>query len=314
VTLPELLDTLDRGGLCLRRRGDGLVVAGGTGPPDPALLAALRDHEEALQEMIPGETDALPHDLSHGGDEMKTAREVPGAAAEPATDGTAASWTFDGQIVDGFVAHIRRSVPLYDAGHDLVCQIADYFVHDGSVCYELGVSTGELMRKLVERHAGKEGVRWIGIDPVARMIAKAEEHCRGLENVNLIVGDAVTFEYEKADLIVSYYCAQFTHPKYRQDLFDRIYERLNWGGALIMFEKVRGADARFQDMLVSLYNDFKVTQGFDADEILNKTRSLRGVLEPFSREGNLGLLRRAGFTDIETVMKYLCFEGFVAIK
>jgi len=224
------------------------------------------------------------------------------------------SWSFDGPIVDKFVEHIRQSVPLYDDGHDLVCQIADYFVHDDSVCYELGVSTGELMRKLASRHAYRPGVRWIGIDCIPRMIHKAQEHCAGLDNVTLLVGDALTFKYDQTDLIVSYYCAQFTHPKYRQDLFNRLYAQLNWGGALVLFEKVRGADARFQDILVALYNDFKAKQGFDADHILNKTRSLRGVLEPFSHEGNLGLLRRAGFTDIETVMRYLCFEGFLAIK
>lgn len=225
-----------------------------------------------------------------------------------------AVWSFDGDIVDTFVEHIRRSVPLYAAGHDLVCQLSDYFVHDDSVCYELGASTGELLRKLADRHSHRPGMRWIGIDSVPRMIVTAQNHCRGLDNVTLRVGDAVTFDYERADLIVSYYCAQFTHPKYRQDLFDRLYQRLNWGGALLLFEKVRGADARFQDIFVSLYNEFKTAQGFDADEILNKTRSLRGVLEPFSREGNIGLLRRAGFTDIETIMKYLCFEGFMAVK
>lgn len=236
------------------------------------------------------------------------------ALADQAVKSLPARWTFDGDIVDSFVDHIRQSVPLYEAGHELVCQIADYFVHDDSVCYELGVSTGELMRKMARRHAHRPGVRWIGIDSVPRMITKAQRHCADLDNVTLLVGDAVTFEYEQPDLIVSYYCAQFTHPKHRQVLFNRLYERLTWGGALIMFEKVRGADARFQDIITSLYNDFKATQGFDADEILNKTRSLRGVLEPFSRDGNIGLLRRAGFSDIETVMKFLCFEGFIAIK
>lgn len=223
-------------------------------------------------------------------------------------------WSFDGEIVDTFVDHIRRSVPLYDAGHEMVCEVADYFVRDHSICYELGVSTGELLQKLASRHIHRTGVRWVGIDSIPRMIVKAQKHCHGLDNVTLVAGDAVTFEYEQADLIISYYCAQFTHPKHRQALFDRLYQRLNWGGALLLFEKVRGADARFQDIFVSLYNDFKTKQGFDADEILHKTRSLKGVLEPFSREGNLGLLRRAGFTDIETLMKYLCFEGFLAIK
>lgn len=82
----------------------------------------------------------------------------------------------------------------------------------------------------------------------------------------------------------------------------------------MLFEKVRAPDARFQDMMSALYNDFKAKNGFTADEILNKTTALKGVLEPFSTEGNLGLLRRAGFTDIMTIMKHLCFEGFLAIK
>ena len=47
---------------------------------------------------------------------------------------------------------------------------------------------------------------------------------------------------------------------------------------------------------------------------LAKARSLKGVLEPFSREGNLGLMQRAGFVDIMSVFKYVCFEGFLAIK
>ena len=225
-----------------------------------------------------------------------------------------ADWSFDGAVADTFVDHIRQSVPFYDEGHELICNLSDYFVRSDSVCYELGVSTGQLLRQLAEHHLRKPDVRWVGVDPVEPMVEKAREHCAGHRNIELLVGDAVEFEYEKADLFVSYYCIQFIPPRYRQELIDRIYERLNWGGALIMFEKVRGPDARFQDIMVSLYNDFKVKNGFTADEILNKTSSLKGVLEPFSTEGNLGLLHRAGFVDITTVMKFVCFEGFLAIK
>ena len=119
-------------------------------------------------------------------------------------------------------------------------------------------------------------VRWIGIDPIEPMVEKARTHCHGQENIELLVGDAVEFEYEKADLFLSYYCIQFIPPRYRQELIDRIYERLNWA----RFDHVREGqrtDARFQDIMVSLYNDFKVKNGFTADEILNKTSSLKGV-------------------------------------
>jgi tRNA (cmo5U34)-methyltransferase len=225
-----------------------------------------------------------------------------------------ANWTFSGSVADTFVEHVRRSVPYYDAGHDMVCQLSDFFCHGDSVCYEIGVSTGQLLRKLAQHHATKPGIRWIGIDTEEAMIDKARRHCAGVPNIELDVADARLGSFEKSDLIVSYYCLQFIAPKDRQDVYTRLYEALHWGGALIVFEKVRAPDARFQDMNVSLYNDYKRREGFSADEILNKTASLKSVLEPFSTEANLALLRRAGFVDVTTVMKYLCFEGFLAIK
>ena len=205
-----------------------------------------------------------------------------------------AKWTFEGNVAETFVDHVRQSVPMYDAGHELINSISDYFVRDDSICYEIGTSTGQLLRKLATHHEHKPGVRWIGIDPVEAMIEKARVHCAGVPYIELIQDDAISHPYEKADFFVSYYCVQFVQPRYRQELINRIYERLHWGGAFVLFEKVRGPDARFQDMSVALYNDFKARNGFSADEILNKTSSLKGVLEPFSTEGNLGLLRRAG--------------------
>jgi tRNA (cmo5U34)-methyltransferase len=224
------------------------------------------------------------------------------------------AFSFDGPVATTFVDHVRQSVPFYDVGHDLVCALSDYFCHADSRCYELGVSTGQLLRKLAEHHAHKPGIRWVGIDRAEDMIAQAKKHCAGIENVELVVDDVLAADLEGADLIVSYYCVQFVAPRRRQDLFDRVYRALNWGGAFIMFEKVRAPDARFQDMLVTLYNDFKTKNGFSAEEILNKTSTLKGILEPFSTEGNLGLMKRAGFVDVMTVMKYLGFEGFIAIK
>jgi tRNA (cmo5U34)-methyltransferase len=67
-------------------------------------------------------------------------------------------------------------------------------------------------------------------------------------------------------------------------------------------------------MIAQLYNDFKYRNGFSPEEIVEKARSLKGVMEPFSTQGNLDLMARAGFKDVVTVQKYLCFEGFLAIK
>lgn len=224
-----------------------------------------------------------------------------------------ASWTFGGEVAKTFSDHVRRSVPLYDVGHDLVCKVSDYFVQNDSTVYELGVSTGSLLRKLATRHAGKSAT-FVGLDIEEPMIAQARAEMGDLPNVKLVVDDALLHEYQPADLIIAYYTVQFVPPKRRQQLIERVYQSLNWGGAFLLFEKVRGSDARFQDMMTGIYTDFKIDQGYGPDEIVAKSRSLKGVLEPFSTQGNIDLLKRAGFVDIMSVMKWVCFEGFLAIK
>jgi tRNA (cmo5U34)-methyltransferase len=226
-----------------------------------------------------------------------------------------ANWNFGSKVADSFDTHASKSIPFYSEGHKLVTNLSDFFVSSNSVCYEIGCSTGTLTLKLAEHNLGKAGSRFIGIDIENDMIQVARKKVDPLpQNVEFIEDDILQIELEPADLIVSYYTVQFIRPADRQRLITKLYDSLQWGGALIMFEKVRGPDARFQDILTRLYDDYKLQQGYSAEEIIAKSRSLKGVLEPFSTQGNIDLLKRAGFVDIMTVMKHLCFEGFLAIK
>ena len=52
----------------------------------------------------------------------------------------------------------------------------------------------------------------------------------------------------------------------------------------------------------------------DSVEILDKEKSLRGVLEPYTIQANIDFLKRAGFKDITPITQYLNFIGFLAIK
>ena len=224
-----------------------------------------------------------------------------------------ANWSFGGNVPKNFDEHVKKSVPFYEAGHDLVGKISDYFLSDGSYCYELGCSTAKLTKNLAERHELKK-INFVGIDKEKGMITEAKKRCKENKNVKIIYSDLEKIEYQKSDLFISFYTIQFVHPKIRQLIFNDIYNSLNWGGAFILFEKVRANDARFQDIFTTLYTDYKLSQGFTPEEILSKSRSLKGVLEPFSEQGNIDLLKRAGFVDITIIFKYTCFEGFLAIK
>ena len=222
-------------------------------------------------------------------------------------------WSFDGNVNKYFDEHVRRSVPFYSEVHSLINTFSDYFINQNSLVYDIGCSTGTLLKSIAERHNNKTGIKLVGLDISSNMIKHAKINNKD-SKIKFFNRNVAKYDFKTSSIILSIYTIQFIKPKIRQQLIDKIYKNLDWGGAFFLFEKVRGADARFQDMMISAYNEYKVNEGFNADEILNKTASLKGILEPFSREGNLGLLKRAGFKDIETIFRYNCFEGYLAIK
>jgi tRNA (cmo5U34)-methyltransferase len=227
-----------------------------------------------------------------------------------------ARWSFGGKTALQFDDHVSKSVPMYTEGHQIVCDLSDFFLSAGSTCYELGCSTGELTMKLGLHNQGKDQTRFVGIDLEPAMIDLAKQKTADLDLglIDFVVDDVLQADISNADLVVAYYTVQFIRPSERQRLIDRIYSALNWGGAFLLFEKVRANDARFQDITTSLYNEYKIAQGYSPEEIFSKSRSLKGVLEPFSTQGNLDLMARAGFQDVLSIFKYLSFEGFLAIK
>lgn len=233
--------------------------------------------------------------------------------ADAGIDVENAGWEFE-NVADVFDDHVRKSVPLYDAGHDLICHIGDFFLPPNATVVELGASTGALTKKFLDHNKDRQDLRYVAYDRVERMLERARNRCGSDPRVEFVNEDIVAAELPRSNVVLSYYTLQFVHPRSRQGVVNSIYESLEWGGAALIFEKVRAPDARFQDLAMQLYHEFKLVQGFDEVEILNKQRSLKGALEPFSSQGNLDLLKRAGFVDIMTILKYVCFEGFLAIK
>jgi xylulokinase len=74
-----------------------------------------------------------------------------------------AGWSFDG-ISNEFDDHIRKSIPLYESGHGVVCHYSDFFLKSDSAAYDLGCSTGQMLKKLGSAGAWAEAV---GSVPVA---------------------------------------------------------------------------------------------------------------------------------------------------
>ncbi len=223
-----------------------------------------------------------------------------------------ANWSFSGSVAKNFDGHIKKSVPFYSWSHQLGLNISDFFMKKNSIVYDLGCSTGTFLKNLSLRHKEKN-IKFYGVDEIKEMIKFSRKKNKN-KKIDFIHNDIFKVKLKKTDFVTSFYTIQFIHPSKRQMLFNNIFNSLNWGGGFLFFEKVRAPDARFQDMMVQIYNDFKLDQGFNEKEIIQKSKSLKGILEPYSSKANLEMLKRSGFKDTMTVFKFVCFEGFLAIK
>jgi len=148
---------------------------------------------------------------------------------------------------------------------------------------------------------------------VPEMIKFAKKN-NSQKNITYLLNNISKYKFLKSDFIISFYTVQFIKQKYRQKIINNIFKSLNWGGGFFFAEKVRSYDARTQDMNNEVYKEWKAYQGFSDEEINSKTKSLKGILDPFSSKGNLEMLKRAGFKDFSVIAKFVSFEIVLAIK
>ena len=85
------------------------------------------------------------------------------------------SWTFESDKVAGnFDDHVRKSVPFYSEGQELITTMSDFFTYENSIYYDLGCSTGALTRKVNSKNQHKN-IKSIGIDNSKQMIKEAKK-------------------------------------------------------------------------------------------------------------------------------------------
>lgn len=225
-----------------------------------------------------------------------------------------AAWSFGGNVPEHFQQHAKRSIPFYEEGHALICHLSDFFVKPKSICYDLGASTGELSKKLLNHHKNKKP-KFILIDQEKKMLDAAKENlCNFEQQIELSCLNIDEVEFQASDLIVCYYTLQFLPLFKREGFLKKVFQALNKGGAFILFEKILADDAKMENLSQAVYMDYKLNQGYSAEDIVNKMRSLKGVLEPNRSIENKALMEGVGFERILSVFKWVSFEGWVAIK
>ena len=83
-------------------------------------------------------------------------------------------WKFDKNTPLNFDTHILKSVPLYKESHDFVTDLFDFFSKKNFIFYDVGCSTGSLLKKIQNKIIDKN-LKCIGIDVEKSMITYAKK-------------------------------------------------------------------------------------------------------------------------------------------
>ncbi|TGG91286.1 methyltransferase domain-containing protein [Natronospirillum operosum] len=223
------------------------------------------------------------------------------------------AWTFGGETWRSFDDHIRRSIPFYDALHELIAGLAVDFARPEGWLLELGCSTGTLSARLSQACPDS---RVCGVDAEPTMIAAAqrqlrpnlEYHCADIRSFDLTAATGAT------DMVVLCYTLQFLPVADRLPLLCRLCDTLRPGGGLILAEKVRRRDPEQEARLRRVHHAFKRSQGYTQAEIDAKDRSLEGILVPLHEDENTDLLAQAGFAPVHTIFENTCFKAWLAVR
>lgn len=222
-------------------------------------------------------------------------------------------WRFDSDVTAVFDDMLARSIPQYEVMRQSVYDIGARYVQPDSWIVDLGCSRGEALAPFEQAFSAQNNL--LGIEVSEAMYYAARARFAGNERVIIRQDDLRTrYPQERASVTLSILTLQFTPIEYRQRILKQAYDSLLPGGAFILVEKVLGATAELDGLMVDTYYALKGANGYSPEQIERKRLSLEGVLVPVTARWNEELLNSAGFNQVDCFWRWMNFAGWIAIK
>lgn len=226
---------------------------------------------------------------------------------------------FNEAVVRVFPDMIKRSVPGYPTIVENIGVIASQFARPHSALYDLGCSLGAVSQAL-RRHVQAEDCRVVAVDNSSAMVERCREYLHAQDSmfqellpVEVLEADICQLEFQPASVVALNFTLQFIPREQRLQLLGRIRQALLPGGALILSEKLRFADAEEQELLTDLHIAFKRANGYSELEIAQKRSAIEHVMKPDSLEEHRERLLAAGFSKVIPWFQCLNFASLIAL-
>lgn len=220
-------------------------------------------------------------------------------------------WTFDGDVTRVFDDMLVRSIPQYNAMRKAVFDIGREYVQDNTAIVDLGCARGEALMPFVSFYGTTNTC--VGIEVSEPMIKAAQERL-GIYAIVRNLDLRREYPQEYASLTLSVLTMQFVPIEHRLRVMRDAYKHTVNHGAFILVEKVLGANADIDAVLVKHYYRMKTANGYTQEEIDRKRLALEGVLVPVTARWNEEMLELSGFKYIDCFWRYLNFAAWLAVR
>lgn len=221
---------------------------------------------------------------------------------------------FSFDTIKDFDKHIDLSIPNYSFVAKQVAQFTEYFSEEKTVVYDIGCSTGKWLLSLKP----KKNVKYVGMDISDNLLPKQSDIVKtDHKDLTFLKQDVTSFDFGgngndlKPSVIVSLFTLQFLPTAERKKLMRNFYDALVPGGVFVSCEKVYAENSKFQDVINSIYYEFK-NQNFPGDEILSKEQDLRTLARLQTIDQSVKDMRIIGHTEV--FWRAYNFVGLIAQK
>lgn len=221
---------------------------------------------------------------------------------------------------EGFDEHIDWSIRGYRNLLDDVINLSRYFVEADTKVVDIGCSTGKLTARMMEYNNDVcPNANYVGVEVAEGFFDNIKNRKKELNErwsntkVDFILDDIRNYEFKNCSLVTSLFTLQFMPYSSRSLVIKNVYDGLNKGGAFIFAEKIDTTHSRIENMLRTVYYQFK-NQKFSYDDIMDKEKTLQNMLKPNSWREIEDMLDQAGFKAVQSFWQNHLFIGAIAIK
>jgi len=209
---------------------------------------------------------------------------------------------FSFDTINEFDNHISNSIMGYNTLHQLIVNISSFFIKNNTIPVDLGCTTGKLISKIQKEYECK----CIGYDITDKQFIKGLDlRKQDITKDNFLI--------PRTNLIYSIFTMQFIDFKYRENVLRKIYNALDKNGALIICEKEICNNGIVQEVFT--FSNYQYKQDtFSANEILDKEKTLRKIMNCLESKENIKLFKSVGFETIEPFFQSLNFKGYICKK